>query len=690
LDPSGILSVSVSIIPLPNHNQAPRNVYQAGMGKQSTGIYHANHTARFDTLARVLSYPSRPVFEPQINETIGLNEKPGGFNALVAILAHPYDQEDSFVVKKEAIERGMGSYTKYTTYKAVIKPLASGAEKFKKPELGKNENESKYDHIEPNGLPRIGSKLVAGDCIIGKVRAVTVDKKTRYENVSIWMAVGEEGVIDSIYPGYNEAGQAFVKVKVRDWRKPEIGDKYSSRSAQKGTMGMILPSTDMPHIETDAMFATPEKITEMRDMHHRNEAFRAQLKAEFDEQEKLANKTKLTKKEKEAREQFVLKQYMHMRKGYFLQVTKARRVELLQAMEYYHTNKKFENQTYAEWLDTMAHLNESESVKNKNSEKRTIEDLQALLDRQAAMHETNSTVNMSGLIPDLLSNPHAIPSRMTMGKMIEFMGANAGILQGKFIDATAFRHPDNDEYERTLKLNGFNPDGKFTMYDGITGKKLDARVYTGFIHYQALRHTVKDKIQSRAYGARTKDTRQPTGGRAIEGGIRVGEMERDANIAHGASQMLRERLCGVSDATEMVYCRNCSSIANVSQFDKDTQCHYCGAKGKFGRYTMPYVFKLLTDFLVGIGFNMRLNMVLDKESQKRSHVLPTKNQTDKVMDDELEEEEEEEKEDEVEKEENEEEDDEEELDEEEEGGMAFDDDMEFDLQEEEQGFEEFE
>ena len=103
-------------------------------------------------------------------------------------------------------------------------------------------------------------------------------------------------------------------------------------------------------------------------------------------------------------------------------------------------------------------------------------------------------------------------------------------------------------------------------------------------------------------------------------------MERDGFIAHGATELLKERLCGVSDATEMVYCLNCSTVANMSRFDDKTECHYCGNKGKFGRYTIPYAFKLVTDFFIAIGFNMKINMVLETEAVKRIKPVNMKKQ----------------------------------------------------------------
>ncbi len=665
LDPSGTLSASVAIIPLPNHNQAPRNVYQAGMGKQSTGIYHTNHLGRFDSLARVLAFPSRPVFEPQLNETIGLNEAPSGFNALVAIYADPYNQEDAFVFKKEAVELGMGRYTKYTTYSTSLKSAAAIVDKFEKPHTADAREAAKYRFIGEDGMPMMGARLEPGDCVIGKVRRITEQGKTRVENVSKFMGAGDYGTVDNMYSGLNNANQKFVKVKIRDVRSPVVGDKYSSRSAQKGTFALARPAVDMPRIETGTQYSTDARLEEIRKKYEENEAFRQQQQLDRDEQERGVDNVDKTAR-RASRLNFVRNIYLLMRRGYYEMILGDDILKMEGEMLYYRDHNKFENKSYKQWYERAKQLSLQQEEKDRQREVAALQDMEESVNRRKSTKI--NTVNMSGLIPDILINPHSIPSRMTMGKMIEFIASKAGIMSGKFIDATAFRKPDMEEFERVLTMYGFDSSGSDIMYNGITGKRMEAKIYNGFIHYQALRHTVLDKIQARAEGSRTKDTRQPLGGRSLEGGLRVGEMERDAIISHGATMLLKERLCGVSDATEMAYCLNCSTIANTSQFDANTACHFCNTRGQFGKYTSPYAFKLVSDYLAAAGFNMKINMVPEKNAIKRNNTSGIKRQLSSVYEAEKEEEDE----DEEEKDEEKEDEDEEESDvsDEDEGGVG--------------------
>lgn len=198
----------------------------------------------------------------------------------------------------------------------------------------------------------------------------------------------------------------------------------------------------------------------------------------------------------------------------------------------------------------------------------------------------------AGIIPDIIMNPHGFPSRMTVGKMLELVAGKAGVLRGTFEYGTAFSGSKLAEMSQTLIDHGFSYDGKDYLTSGTTGEPLPAYVFTGPIYYQRLKHMVQDKLHSRARGPRAILTRQPTEGRSRDGGLRLGEMERDCLIAYGASQLMRERLMLSSDAHKVEICTQCgfSCFGGVCQ-----RCRSAGEEdgGRVVKITMPYSFHLL-------------------------------------------------------------------------------------------------
>ncbi|OQV06506.1 RNA polymerase Rpb2, domain-containing protein [Cladophialophora immunda] len=209
-----------------------------------------------------------------------------------------------------------------------------------------------------------------------------------------------------------------------------------------------------------------------------------------------------------------------------------------------------------------------------------------------------------GITPDIIMNPHGFPSRMTVGKMLELVSGKAGILKGKFEYGTAFGGSKLEDMSRALIEAGYSYDGKDYLTSGITGEPLPAYVFTGPIYYQKLKHMVQDKMHSRSRGPRAILTRQPTEGRSRDGGLRLGEMERDCLIAYGASQLLRERLMLSSDQHQVDVCENCGFMAFARW------CQRCSKAGEPGsnvvRMTLPYAFKLLLNELGSMNVNTRL------------------------------------------------------------------------------------
>lgn len=199
-----------------------------------------------------------------------------------------------------------------------------------------------------------------------------------------------------------------------------------------------------------------------------------------------------------------------------------------------------------------------------------------------------------GVIPDIIFNPHGIPSRMTMGQLLEILAGKVAALSGRRVPAAAFNPTPEADIRRELQDHGFRDDGMETMYNGETGERFQAQIFIGGCFYQKLDHLVSNKIHARSRGPVTLLTKQPTEGRSKEGGLRLGEMEKDCLIAHGAALVLKERFD--SDKTEVPICLECGMVAIDDKIKNKKYCPVCG-DSKILTVEMSYAFKLMLDEL---------------------------------------------------------------------------------------------
>lgn len=214
--------------------------------------------------------------------------------------------------------------------------------------------------------------------------------------------------------------------------------------------------------------------------------------------------------------------------------------------------------------------------------------------------QENMPYSSSGLTPDAIMNPHAVPSRMTIGQLLECLLGKACTNLGSFGDCTPFTDIDPEKLGDILEDFGIERCGNEILYNGITGEQMNCQIFIGPTYYQRLKHMVSDKIHSRHKGPVVLMTRQPAEGRSREGGLKVGEMERDALLAHGISKFTRERMMELSDKFETYICCECGTLANVNIKEDIFECYQCDNSSSFKKIQIPYAAKLLIQELNGM------------------------------------------------------------------------------------------
>jgi DNA-directed RNA polymerase II subunit RPB2 len=218
--------------------------------------------------------------------------------------------------------------------------------------------------------------------------------------------------------------------------------------------------------------------------------------------------------------------------------------------------------------------------------------------------ECDMPFTKDGLKPDIIINPHAIPSRMTIGQLKETLLGKVLLELGMFGDGTSFGNLDVKTIAEELQKLGYESYGNEVMYNGLTGEQMETSIFIGPVFYQRLKHMVNDKVHSRATGPMVSLTHQPAEGRSRAGGLRIGEMERDVLISHGATRFCKERLFDVSDKYQVNVCKKCGMIASCNDGDNNNKfytnsdftihlCRTCGNKTDFAVVDMPYANKLL-------------------------------------------------------------------------------------------------
>ena len=404
IHPSTILGLMTSMIPFPHHNQSPRNQLSCSQSKQGLSVYSTNYMNRFDNQAHVLCYGEAPLCRTLYYDYVADGQIGYGQNLVLAIGSFTgYNQDDGIIMNADAVERGMFRNITFRSYEAFEEENErEGTEKrianpSRVPAWTNVSPGFDYTKLDERGIIEKGSYVDEGTVIIGRyIRS----PGGVYRDASVTPQVWTRGRVEEIAITVNNAGMRIVKIRIVQDRTPELGDKFSNRHGQKGTIGMLIRGHDMP---------------------------------------------------------------------------------------------------------------------------RTID----------------------GVVPDMIMNPHAIPSRMTIAQLLETLFGKTASHYGAIANGTAFMN-DGDPAQtigEVLEKN-FNMEryGNEILYDGTTGVQIPSAIFIGQCYTMRLKHMTEDKWNARGQGRREQRTHQPTGGRGNEGGLRIGEMERDAIVGHGLSMFTRESL----------------------------------------------------------------------------------------------------------------------------------------------------
>jgi DNA-directed RNA polymerase II subunit RPB2 len=498
IHPSTILSIVNGMVPFANYNQSPRNQLSCSQSKQGLSMYATNFQDRYDNTANILCYGEAPLVRTMNFDVLGEGSMPYGHNIIMAIMPfHGFNRDDGIIFNLDSFQRGLFrnmNYRSYSTFEEVDRktrsrtvianPLRVSSWTDLKPGYD-------YSKLDERGIIKEGELVDENTILVAKY---IEDGSGKIKDASLTPQVWTSGRVESVLYTVNNLGHLLVKVRITQDRTPELGDKFSTRHGQKGTIGMMYRAHDMPR-------------------------------------------------------------------------------------------------------------------------------------------------TASGIVPDMVVNPHCIPSRMTVAQLLEMLFGKICWQNTMVGDATTFTSDASaaEAMGRILEGQfGMEKTGNELMYDGESGVQIPTTIFMGPIYGMRLKHMVEDKWNARAEGRKEKRTHQPTGGRGAQGGLRIGEMESNTLIAHGLSDFLRESMMERADKSSFRVCNGCGTIPIYNEKQGLFVCSLCdGPVGFIGSnpknieilptanrslasssvIEMPYATKLLTQELETF-LNMGLRFLTSKQLTK--------------------------------------------------------------------------
>jgi DNA-directed RNA polymerase II subunit RPB2 len=597
--PSSILSLMTSMIPFPHHNQAPRNQLSDSQSKQGVSMYATNWQNRFDNTAHVLCYGQSQLCRTMYANYLGDGKMPYGQNIVLAIATWSgYNQEDGIVFNYDALQRGAFRSIAYRSYEIyeeddemtksrirIGNPAKIPAWKDLKPGLD-------YTKLDDDGYIRVGEFCDENTVIVGGYR---MDEMGKMGDASLTPQVWTRGRVEKIVVTVNNNGLRLVKVRVVQDRIPELGDKFCltpdhevltesgwqpikhvscrDRVTQWNPVlcqqEWVYPTAThvFPQFKEDTLFVfTTESGAQQRvTPEHRMWAmpgstyrFMQATKHKFENKDPF---------------QFVMAKDLatFTDKGFLLTETGE-----LDAIVSCRQETGYEGTVHCLSVPSQVFLVRRTGAgaatwtgnSNRHGQKGTI---------GAVLRGHDMPRTASGIVPDMIMNPHAIPSRMTIAQNIEQLFGKVAASMGGVADSTAFMNDGSPEPElgALLEKVGFERYGNEVMYNGATGEQIKAYIFIGPVYAMRLKHMVEDKWQARGKGRKEQMTHQPTGGRGQQGGLKIGEMDRDALLGHSISGFVRESYMQRSDGTKMALCTSCGTVPIYNPKLKIAVCSLC-------------------------------------------------------------------------------------------------------------------
>jgi DNA-directed RNA polymerase II subunit RPB2 len=596
IHPSTILGLLGNMIPFPNHNQSPRNQLSASQSKQGLSMYATNWKNRFDNTANVLCYGEAPLVRTMYQDYVGSGKMAYGQNIVLAMgIYSGYNQEDGIVMNADALARGLFRSITYRSYEAFEEddPISKAKTRIGSPtnvHAWMDLNASlDYSKLDDSGIVRVGEYVTETTVIVGRYMQTEGGK---FKDASVTPQVWTRGRVESVVITVNNEGLRLVKIRVVQDRTPELGDKFClTEDHDVLTTDGWIPIKDITTAHSVAQLSSQQHTLEYVNP---LETFEFDHTGEMVEIKTSAGSLLVTTEHR----LFVSKSAniasgtlivargvfnrFHDDKEPFYMFDNNKKPYLIESVQK-HSKNLIGDKVYCISVPSEVFLvrrqgNLAESFWTGNSNRHGQKGTLGMAFRAHDLPRTED-----GIVPDMIMNPHAIPSRMTIGQLLEQLFGKAAAELGGIANCTAWMNEGSphEQIGAILEQLGLEKTGNQILYNGQTGEQIEADIFIGNTYSMRLKHMTEDKWNARGDGRREQRTHQPTGGRGNQGGLKIGEMERDAIVGHGVTSFVHESMMRRSDGSQFYICNGCGTIPIYNEKQRFFICPTCDGPIQF-------------------------------------------------------------------------------------------------------------